>query len=66
MSTTPKREPVVRAPSRKRRLERIAMAIMALGALMMFQPFALAIYSYSFIVILIGTAMFIVVSHFAD
>ena len=39
---------------------------MALGALMMFQPFALGIYSYSFIVILIGTLMFIVVSHFAD
>ena len=37
-----------------------------LGALMMFQPFALGIYSYSFIVILIGTLMFIVVSHFAD
>jgi hypothetical protein len=65
MSTTPERGPA-RQPSRKRRLERIAMAIMALGALMMFQPLALAIYSYSFIVILIGTAMFIVVSHFAD
>jgi hypothetical protein len=66
MSTTPEQEPAARAPSRKRRLERIAMAIMALGALMMFQPFALGIYSYSFIVILVGTAMFIVVSHFAD
>jgi hypothetical protein len=66
MSTTPEREPAAQTPSRKRRLERIAMAIMALGALMMFQPFALAIYSYSFIVILVGTAMFIVVSHFAD
>ncbi len=52
--------------SRKRLLERIAMGIMALGALMMFQPFAMAIYSYSFVVILIGTLMFIVVSHFAD
>jgi hypothetical protein len=52
--------------SRKRLLERVAMGIMALGALMMFQPFAMAIYSYSFVVILIGTLMFIVVSHFAD
>ncbi len=42
------------------------MGLMALGALMMFQPFVLAIYSYSFIVILIGTALFIVVSHLAD
>jgi len=66
MSTTPQRRPVPRPASRKRRLERIAMAIMALGALMMFQPFALAIYSYSFIVIVAGTLMFIVVSHFAD
>ena len=65
MSTTPQPQPA-RRPSRKRRLERIAMGIMALGAVMMFQPFALGIYSYSFIVILIGTAMFIVVSHFAD
>jgi hypothetical protein len=47
-------------------LERIAMALMAIGALMMFQPFLLGIYSYSFIVILIGTAMFIVVSHLSE
>jgi hypothetical protein len=58
--------PEARRPSRKRTLERVAMALMALGALMMFQPFALGIYSYSFIVILIGTLMFIVVSHFSD
>jgi hypothetical protein len=55
-----------RGPLRKRTLERVAMALMALGALMRFQPFALGIYSYSFIVILVGTLMFIVVSHFAD
>lgn len=47
-------------------LERIAMAIMALGAIMMFQPFVLALYTYSFIVILLGTLMFIVVSHFPE
>jgi hypothetical protein len=47
-------------------LERVAMGLMGLGALMMFQPFALGIYSYSFIVILIGTAMFIVVSHLSE
>ena len=52
--------------SRRRTLERIAMAIMALGALMMFQPFVLVLYSYSFIVILAGTIMFTVVSHFSD
>ncbi len=57
-------------PPRRRwgraRLEVIAMAIMALGAMMMFQPFALPIYSYSFIVILAGTVMFTIVSHFRD
>ena len=58
--------PLVRRLSRKQLLERVAMGLMALGALMMFQPFVLAIYSYSFIVILIGTALFIVVSHFSD
>ncbi len=56
----------IRPIGRKRMLERVAMGLMALGALMMFQPFVLAIYSYSFIVILIGTVLFIVVSHFAD
>ena len=50
----------------RRRLERIAMALMALGALMMFQPFALVLYTYSFIVILAGTVMFTVVSHFPE
>jgi hypothetical protein len=55
-----------RPGARRRRLEAIAMAIMALGAAMMFQPFTLALYSYSFIVILAGTAMFIIVSHFRD
>lgn len=47
-------------------LERTAMGVMALGALMMFQPFVLALYTYSFIVILLGTLMFIVVSHFPE
>jgi hypothetical protein len=56
----------VRPGARRKRLEAIAMAIMGLGALMMFQPFALFLYSYSFVVILAGTAMFIVVSHFRD
>jgi hypothetical protein len=50
--------------SRKRRLEAIAMAIMGLGAFMMFQPFTIVLYSYSFVVILAGTIMFIIVSHF--
>ena len=47
-------------------LEPLAMAIMALGFVMMFQPFAKILFSYSFIVILFGTLMFIVVSHLSE
>jgi hypothetical protein len=47
-------------------LEPIAMAIMALGFFMIFQPFAKGLYTYSFIVIIAGTLMFIVVSHLSD
>jgi hypothetical protein len=62
----PESRSAARKPARKRTLERIAMGIMALGALMMFQPFALALYTYSFVVILIGTLLFIVVSHLSE
>lgn len=51
---------------RRTPLERIAMGLMALGALMMFQPFVLGLYTYSFIVFLLGTIMFTIVSHFQD
>lgn len=53
-------------PSSRRYLEPTAIAIMALGFLMMFQPFAQLLYTYSFIVILLGTLMFIVVSHLPE
>lgn len=58
-------------PSRRRRIPArwlvfLAMAIMAVGFLMIFQPFAKILYTYSFIVILTGTLMFIVVSHFPE
>ncbi|MBC8163676.1 MAG: hypothetical protein H7Z42_20915 [Roseiflexaceae bacterium] len=51
---------------RRTPLERVAMGLMALGALMMFQPFVLWLYTYSFIVFLLATVMFTVVSHFED
>jgi hypothetical protein len=57
--------PVAR-PSSRRYLEPLAIAIMALGFLMIFQPFAKTLYTYSFIVILAGTLMFIVVSHLPE
>jgi hypothetical protein len=59
--TAPKRRWLRRGP-----LENIATAIIAIGVFMLMQPFWLPLYTYSFITILTGTIMFIVVSHFRD
>jgi len=47
-------------------MENIATAIIAIGFLMLFQPFALPLYTYSFITMLTGTVMFIIVSKFPE
>ena len=47
-------------------LENLAVALIGLGFLMLFQPFLLEFYTYSFITMLIGTLMFIVVSKFPE
>jgi hypothetical protein len=47
-------------------LENIATAIIGIGFLMLFQPFALALYTWSFVTMLAGTAMFIIVSKFPE
>jgi hypothetical protein len=47
-------------------LENLAVALIGLGFLMLFQPFALALYTYSFITLLAGTVMFIIVSKFPE
>ncbi|MBC6438263.1 MAG: hypothetical protein GDA52_09050 [Rhodobacteraceae bacterium] len=46
--------------------EVIASFLIAVGVVMLMQPFMLAAFTYSFIVILIGTVIFIIVSHFPD
>jgi hypothetical protein len=46
--------------------EKAAMALIAIGALMMFQPFVLGLFTYSFDVILLGVILFTVVSRKAD
>ncbi len=46
--------------------EMLAMILIASGVVMLMQPFALALYTYSFLVTLIGTVMFIVVSKFPE
>jgi hypothetical protein len=46
--------------------ELAASVLIGAGVLMLMQPFSLALYSWSFIVTLVGTVMFIVVSHFPE
>jgi len=46
--------------------EMLASILIALGVVMLMQPFSLWLYSYSFIVTLVGTVMFIIVSHFRE
>jgi hypothetical protein len=51
---------------RRGRLENIAVAVIGAGFLMMFQPFAMSLYTWSFVTLLAGTAMFIFVSKFPE
>ena len=46
--------------------EMLASILIAIGVVMLMQPFAIAIYTWSFVVTLIGTVMFIIVSHFPE
>jgi len=46
--------------------ELLATLLIGLGVFMLMQPFALALYTWSFLVTLAGTVMFIIVSHFPE
>jgi hypothetical protein len=46
--------------------EMIASILIAIGVVMLMQNWALWIYTYSFVVTLTGTIMFIIVSHFPE
>ncbi len=46
--------------------EMVATILIALGVVMLMQPLFLWGYTYSFIVTLVGTVMFIIVSHFPE
>ncbi|MEJ8569933.1 hypothetical protein [Microbaculum marinum] len=46
--------------------ENLATLIIFIGVVMLMQPFLLALYTYSFVTILTGTVMFIIVSHFPE
>ena len=46
--------------------EMAATIIIAVGVVMLMQPFVIELYTYSFVTILTGTVMFIIVSHFPE
>lgn len=46
--------------------EMIATVLIATGVVMLMQPFVLWAYTYSFMVTLTGTILFIIVSHFPE
>ena len=46
--------------------ENLATLIIAIGVIMLMQPFVLSLFTYSFVTILTGTVMFVIVSHFSD
>jgi len=47
-------------------MEAIATAVVAAGVAMLLQPFSMALYTYSFLTTLAGTALFTVVSRFPE
>ena len=52
--------------ARRGLMENIATALIAIGFLMLFQPFLLVLYTYSLVTLLAGTVMFIIVSKFPE
>ncbi len=46
--------------------ENLSTALILIGVFMLLQPFAMWMFTYSFIVILVGTIGFIITSHFPD
>ncbi len=46
--------------------EMLASVLIALGVFMMMQSFWMVAFTYSFLVTLVGTVMFIIVSHFPE
>jgi len=46
--------------------EMVASVLIALGVVMLMQPWVLLAFTYSFTVTLVGTVMFLIVSHFPE
>ncbi|WP_119304256.1 MAPEG family protein [Dongia deserti] len=67
-STPSKGAPQKRWPrwARRNLMENIAVALIAIGVLMLVQPFTITLYGWSFTVVLVGTVMFTIVSKFPE
>jgi VIT1/CCC1 family predicted Fe2+/Mn2+ transporter len=52
--------------ARRGLMENVAVALIALGVFMLVQPFSIALYGWSFTVVLVGTLMFTIVSKFPE
>ena len=61
-----RRHPAERRLFRRGPWENAATAIIAIGVFMLMQPLALSLYTYSFLTILTGTILFVIVSHFRE
>jgi hypothetical protein len=46
--------------------ENAAVVLIGLGVVMLMQPFSMTLFTWSFLTILAGTVMFVIVSHFAE
>ena len=51
---------------RRGKMEMAACVLITVGLLMLLQPFALVLYTWSFVTMLAGTVMFMVVSKFPE
>ena len=40
--------------------------LIGLGIVMLMQPYVMTLFTWSFVTILVGTAMFVIVSHFPE
>ena len=47
-------------------MEAVATAVIAAGVVMLLQPFSMALYTWSFLTTLTGTALFTVVTRFPE
>jgi hypothetical protein len=51
---------------RRRPMEGLATVVIAAGVLMLLQPFSMALFTFSFVTTLAGTALFTIVSKFPE